>query len=93
MLGCWAWDAPPVVTTPLLFPVALADLGSAWGNENLFLQAESIVWFRYHNHLAAALANNHSTWSDEDVFQHARKRVIATFQVRAGTLWLCQGPQ
>lgn len=64
--------------------VALADLGSAWGNENPFLQAESIAWFRYHNHLATALAQQHPAWSDEDLFQHARKRVIATFQVRDG---------
>lgn len=65
--------------------VAFADLGSAWGNENPFLQAESITWFRYHNHLATALAKAHPTWPDEDIFQHARKWVIATFQVRDGT--------
>lgn len=95
MLGCShrAWDAPRVVTSPLVIPVALADLGSAWGNENRFLQAQSIAWFRYHNHLAAALARTYPTWSDEELFQHARKQVIATFQVRGGTLWLCQGPQ
>ncbi|PKK19165.1 dual oxidase 2 [Columba livia] len=69
-------------------PQGIYDLGSAWGNENLFLQAESIVWFRYHNCLAAALASNHSTWSDEDVFQHARKRVIATFQSIVLYEWL-----
>lgn len=73
--------------------VALADLGSAWGNENPFLQAESIAWFRYHNHLATALAQKHPAWSDEDLFQHARKRVIATFQVRDGTPQLCWDPQ
>lgn len=72
---------------------ALADLGSAWGNENPFLQAESIAWFRYHNHLAAALAQAHPTWSDEDIFQHTRKRVIATFQVRDGTPRLCWDPR
>ncbi|NWU65295.1 DUOX2 oxidase, partial [Pterocles burchelli] len=64
------------------------DLGSAWGNENPFLQAESIAWFRYHNHLAAALARVHPTWSDEDLFQHARKRVIATFQSIVLYEWL-----
>ncbi|NXW00161.1 DUOX2 oxidase, partial [Fregetta grallaria] len=61
-------------------PRGIYDLGSAWGNENSFLQAESIAWFQYHNHLAAALARVHPTWSDEDLFQHTRKRVIATFQ-------------
>ncbi|NXJ11643.1 DUOX2 oxidase, partial [Odontophorus gujanensis] len=56
------------------------DLGNAWGNENRFLQAVSIAWFRYHNYLAVELAKDHPSWSDEDIFQHARKRVIATFQ-------------
>ncbi|XP_023790135.1 dual oxidase 2-like [Cyanistes caeruleus] len=64
------------------------DLGSAWGNENPFLQAESIAWFRYHNHLATELAQKHPAWSDEDLFQHTRKRVIATFQSIVLYEWL-----
>ncbi|NWS87624.1 DUOX2 oxidase, partial [Toxostoma redivivum] len=69
-------------------PQGIYDLGSAWGNENPFLQAESIAWFRYHNHLAKALAQKHPAWSDEDLFQHARKRVIATFQSIVLYEWL-----
>ncbi|NWU46707.1 DUOX2 oxidase, partial [Dromas ardeola] len=69
-------------------PQGIYDLGSAWGNENRFLQAESIAWFRYHNHRAAALAQMHPTWSDEDLFQHARKWVIATFQSIVLYEWL-----
>ncbi|OWK58826.1 Dual oxidase 2 [Lonchura striata] len=69
-------------------PQGIYDLGSAWGNENPFLQAKSITWFRYHNHLATALAQKHPAWSDEDLFQHARKRVIATFQSIALYEWL-----
>ncbi|GAB0193891.1 dual oxidase 2-like [Grus japonensis] len=61
-------------------PRGIYDLGSAWGNENRFLQAESIAWFRYHNHMAMKLAQDHPSWSDEDLFQHTRKQVIATFQ-------------
>eukprot|EP00076_Gallus_gallus_P015519 XP_015134571.1 dual oxidase 2 [Gallus gallus] len=64
------------------------DLGNAWGNENRFLQAMSIAWFRYHNYLAAELAKDHPSWSDEDIFQHARKRVIATFQSIVLYEWL-----
>ncbi|NXN20660.1 DUOX2 oxidase, partial [Nycticryphes semicollaris] len=64
------------------------DLGNAWGNENRFLQAESVAWFRYHNHWATTLAQTHPTWSDEDLFQHARKRVIATFQSIVLYEWL-----
>ncbi|NWV63529.1 DUOX2 oxidase, partial [Malurus elegans] len=69
-------------------PQGIYDLGSAWGNENPFVQAESIAWFRYHNHVAAALAQKHPKWSDEDLFQHARKRVIATFQCIVLYEWL-----
>ncbi|NWX91519.1 DUOX2 oxidase, partial [Nothoprocta pentlandii] len=69
-------------------PQGIYDLGSAWGNENPFLQAESIVWFRYHNHWATRLSKEHPTWSDEDLFQHARKRVIATFQSIVLYEWL-----
>nr|XP_060611324.1 dual oxidase 2 [Anolis sagrei ordinatus] len=56
------------------------DFGNAKGNENPFLQVIGIVWFRYHNHWAEILAKKNPKWSDEDVFQHARKRVIATYQ-------------
>ncbi|XP_007424741.1 dual oxidase 2 [Python bivittatus] len=56
------------------------EFGNAKGNENVFLQAMSIVWFRYHNYWAEKLAKQNPGWSDEDVFQHARKRVIATYQ-------------
>uniref|UniRef100_A0A8C2SLR3 NAD(P)H oxidase (H2O2-forming) n=1 Tax=Coturnix japonica TaxID=93934 RepID=A0A8C2SLR3_COTJA len=69
-------------------PRGIYDLGNAWGNENLFLQAMSIAWFRYHNYLASELAKNHPSWSDEDIFQHARKRVIATFQSIVLYEWL-----
>ncbi|XP_021263300.1 dual oxidase 2 [Numida meleagris] len=69
-------------------PHGIYDLGNAWGNENRFLQAMSIAWFRYHNYLAAELAKNHPSWSDEDIFQHARKRVIATFQSIVLYEWL-----
>nr|XP_016852928.1 PREDICTED: dual oxidase 2 [Anolis carolinensis] len=56
------------------------DFGNAKGNENPFLQVIGIVWFRYHNHWAEILAEKNPKWSDEDVFQHARKRVVATYQ-------------
>ncbi|NXY16100.1 DUOX2 oxidase, partial [Atrichornis clamosus] len=69
-------------------PQGIYDLGSAWGNQSPFLQAESIAWFRYHNHLATALARKHPAWSDEDLFQHTRKRVIATFQSIVLYEWL-----
>ncbi|XP_061855522.1 dual oxidase 2 isoform X2 [Colius striatus] len=69
-------------------PQRIYDLGTAFGNENRFLQAESIAWFRYHNQLAVTLAQAHPTWTDEDLFQHARKWVIATFQSIVLYEWL-----
>lgn len=56
-------------------------MGNAWANENVFTAAEGIIWFRYHNHIASKLHNNHPEWSDEELFQNARKTVVATFQV------------
>nr|XP_033776119.1 dual oxidase 1-like [Geotrypetes seraphini] len=56
------------------------EMGNARANESPFLQAESIVWFRYHNYLAEKFAKEHPRWSDEDLFQHSRKWVIATYQ-------------
>nr|XP_006628861.1 PREDICTED: dual oxidase 2-like [Lepisosteus oculatus] len=58
----------------------LYEFGNAWGNENIFTMAEGVIWFRYHNHLAAKLWEEHPLWSDEELFQNSRKRVIATFQ-------------
>ncbi|XP_067829735.1 dual oxidase 2-like [Heptranchias perlo] len=58
----------------------LYDFGNARANESPFLRAESIIWFRYHNYLASQLKGHNPNWKDEDLFQNARKRVIATFQ-------------
>uniref|UniRef100_A0A8C5P9H6 NAD(P)H oxidase (H2O2-forming) n=1 Tax=Leptobrachium leishanense TaxID=445787 RepID=A0A8C5P9H6_9ANUR len=54
--------------------------GNAMANESPFLQAASIVWFRYHNYLAQTFMERNPDWTDEDVFQNARKWVIATYQ-------------
>lgn len=58
-----------------------AELGNAWANENIFTAAEAIIWFRYHNYVASQLHQQHPAWSDEELFQNARKTVVATFQV------------
>ncbi|XP_053317809.1 dual oxidase 2-like isoform X2 [Spea bombifrons] len=62
--------------------------GNALANESPFLQAESIVWFRYHNYIAKTFVEKNSHWSDEVVFQNARKWVIATYQNVAFYEWL-----
>uniref|UniRef100_A0A6Q2YPV5 NAD(P)H oxidase (H2O2-forming) n=1 Tax=Esox lucius TaxID=8010 RepID=A0A6Q2YPV5_ESOLU len=66
----------------------LYELGNAWGNENVFTMAEGIVWFRYHNYIASQLHEKNPSWSDEDLFQNARKTVVATFQNIALYEWL-----
>ncbi|KAK2103660.1 Dual oxidase 2 [Saguinus oedipus] len=55
--------------------------GAERGNREPFLQALGLLWFRYHNLCAQRLARQHPDWGDEELFQHARKRVIATYQV------------
>lgn len=62
------------------------EMGNAWGNENVFTAAEGIIWFRYHNYLASKLREEHPQWSDEELFQNARKTVVATFQVEGKIL-------
>lgn len=59
-----------------------SEFGNAWANENIFSVTEGIIWFRYHNYLASELKKKHPSWSDEELFQNARKKVIATFQVK-----------
>ncbi|KAJ8417636.1 hypothetical protein AAFF_G00224790 [Aldrovandia affinis] len=66
----------------------LYQFGNARGNENVFTVAEGIIWFRYHNHLASKLQEQHPLWSDEELFQSARKMVVATFQNIAFYEWL-----
>uniref|UniRef100_A0A8D3BL71 NAD(P)H oxidase (H2O2-forming) n=1 Tax=Scophthalmus maximus TaxID=52904 RepID=A0A8D3BL71_SCOMX len=69
-------------------PHGLYELGNAWANENMFTAAEGIIWFRYHNYLASKLHEEHPEWSDEELFQNARRTVVATFQNTALYEWL-----
>nr|XP_061812717.1 dual oxidase 1-like [Nerophis lumbriciformis] len=69
-------------------PQGLYELGNAWANENVFTAAEGIIWFRYHNYLASKMSKEHPQWSDEELFQNAKKRVVATFQNIALYEWL-----
>uniref|UniRef100_A0A3B4Z817 NAD(P)H oxidase (H2O2-forming) n=1 Tax=Stegastes partitus TaxID=144197 RepID=A0A3B4Z817_9TELE len=69
-------------------PQGLYELGNAWANENMFTVAEGIIWFRYHNYVASKLHEEHPDWSDESLFQNARKTVVATFQNIALYEWL-----
>ncbi|XP_043846227.1 dual oxidase 2 [Dromiciops gliroides] len=81
------WTAPDP-STGQQGPQGLYAFGAEKGNQNPFLQALGILWFRYHNLWAQRLAQKHPTWEDEELFQHARKRVIATYQNIALYEWL-----
>lgn len=67
--------------SPVLLPHMDAAFGAQRGNREPFLQALGLLWFRYHNLCARKLKQEHPDWGDEELFQHARKRVIATYQV------------
>uniref|UniRef100_A0A2K5I8L0 NAD(P)H oxidase (H2O2-forming) n=1 Tax=Colobus angolensis palliatus TaxID=336983 RepID=A0A2K5I8L0_COLAP len=69
-------------------PRGLYAFGAERGNREPFLQALGLLWFRYHNLCAQRLARQHPDWGDEELFQHARKRVIATYQNIAVYEWL-----
>uniref|UniRef100_A0A8C6DK07 NAD(P)H oxidase (H2O2-forming) n=1 Tax=Moschus moschiferus TaxID=68415 RepID=A0A8C6DK07_MOSMO len=80
--------APPDPTTGRRGPRGLYAFGAERGNREPFLQALGLLWFRYHNLWAQRLALRHPLWGDEELFQHARKRVIATYQNIAMYEWL-----
>ncbi len=52
-------------------------------NDNIELTAVQTLFVREHNRLADALAADHPDWSDEQLFQEARKLVIAEIQMIA----------
>ncbi|PNI75106.1 DUOX2 isoform 2 [Pan troglodytes] len=81
------WAAPDPATGQN-GPRGLYAFGAERGNREPFLQALGLLWFRYHNLWAQRLARQHPDWEDEELFQHARKRVIATYQNIAVYEWL-----
>ncbi|XP_059115532.1 dual oxidase 1 [Peromyscus eremicus] len=81
------WMAPDPATRQG-GPQEMFAFGAQRGNREPFLQALGLLWFRYHNLCARKLAQEHPHWGDEELFQHARKRVIATYQNIAMYEWL-----
>ncbi|XP_047622414.1 dual oxidase 1 isoform X1 [Phacochoerus africanus] len=79
---------PPDPATGQRGPQGLYAFGAEQGNREPFLQALGLLWFRYHNLCAQKLAREHPLWGDEELFQHARKRVIATYQSITMYEWL-----
>jgi hypothetical protein len=54
--------------------------GDVRGNENVELTALQTLFVRNHNRIAAELQKMHPTWSDEQLYQDARKINIAEYQ-------------
>lgn len=54
--------------------------GDRRANENIELTAIQTLFLRNHNRIATALHKSHPSWSDEQLFQEARKLNIASYQ-------------
>ncbi|MEO1447362.1 MAG: peroxidase family protein, partial [Cyanobacteria bacterium J06635_11] len=64
-------------------PTAANDLflaGDPRANENVVLSSMHTLFMREHNRLAGALAAEHPTWNDEQLYQRARQINIAQWQ-------------
>jgi hypothetical protein len=62
--------------------VFILVLGDPRTNQNPAILAIGVVFFRFHNVVAGRIQEEHPEWSDEEVFQRARRVVVATLQVR-----------
>lgn len=64
----------------MLSPERLFLLGDPRTNQNPALLTFGILFFRWHNVVALRVQQQHSDWPDEEVFQRARRIVVATLQ-------------
>jgi hypothetical protein len=72
-------------------PLPTADLfvtGDIRGNENVELTALQTLFVRNHNLIASELQKEHPDWSDEQLYQEARKLNIAEYQTIIYTEWI-----
>jgi hypothetical protein len=67
---------------------ALAVTGDTRGNENVELTALQTLFLRNHNRIAAQLQTAHPSWSDEQLYQEARKINIAQYQSIIYNEWI-----
>ena len=68
------------------FMIYSTGLGNPRGNENPFLLTFGVLWFRYHNYLADEIAAANPGLNDEQVFNLAKKKLIAVYQVHTRIL-------
>lgn len=74
-------NSPPAHHLKITAPERMFLLGDPRTNQNPVLLAFGVLMFRWHNVLARRVQAEHPDWSDEDVFQRARRLVVASFQV------------
>lgn len=79
-------DRVPIFTAPAPHIMRMANpekmllLGDPRTNQNPAILAIGIVFFRYHNVIASRIEAEHPQWSDEEIFQRARRIVVAVLQ-------------
>ncbi|KAK6021363.1 heme peroxidase, partial [Ostertagia ostertagi] len=74
-------NPPPPQAHRLLSPERLFLLGDSRVNENPGLLSIGIMLFRWHNVIAKRMKEEYPAWNDEELFQAARRWVIATIQI------------
>src|SRR5439155_5202581 len=62
--------------------------GDVRGNENIELTALQTLFVRNHNRLASLLQGEHPDWSDEQLYQEARKLNVAEEQMITYNEWI-----
>lgn len=62
--------------------IIITVLGDPRSNQNPALLSFGILLFKWHNVIAGRVQLDHPEWSDEEVFQKARRFVIGTLQVK-----------
>jgi hypothetical protein len=62
--------------------------GDVRANENIELTAMQTLFAREHNRIASQLQAAHPTWTDEQLYQQARRLVIAELQIITYNEWL-----
>lgn len=89
-----AWGAPDPNAPPMGNPVGLTDrffvAGDERANENPLLAGLHTLLVREHNRMCDELAKKYPTWSDERLYQHARKYVGGFVQAITYREWLPQ---
>ncbi|XP_054708131.1 dual oxidase-like [Uloborus diversus] len=71
---------PPAKYLGMLNPERMYLLGDPRINQNPALLSFGILFYRFHNVMAERIQEQHPDWTDEDIFQRARRWVIASLQ-------------